>query len=343
MQSKTTLRFLVFLFSVSIAASGWAAENGESTIPRLDGAYFETSAGRVAVRDSLLAEAWDKGRSQIKLPDGRTVRVSLARQGANRELKFSATPDGDILRWGVALDARADEYYTGLMERVVDGPQQATWAPGITNVMNLRGETVDMLVKPTTAVYAPFYLSSRNYAVFVKGTWPGKFDFCASDAQRVKIEFDGPSLAMKLYSGKSPAELVKAHALDAGPPFQPPKWMYGTWRWRDEIVQNTKYYDGTPVTGPFNADFMEDVLLMKAYGIPLSVYGWTGHGGQGRWATTILILMRKGCRILRLRSNGSRNKISKRSCGLVRSSTARWPRTHSRTVGRWQTRARIRA
>ena len=280
MQSKTTPRLLLFLFTVFFAATGWAA-NADETIPRLDGAYFETGAGRVMLSPGLLTEAQDKGRSQRKLPDGRTVQIAFARQGANRELKFSATPDTDILRWGVALDARADEYFTGLMERVVDGPQQATWAPGITNVMNLRGETVDMLVKPTTAVYAPFYLSSRNYAVFVKGTWPGKFDFCASDAQRVKIEFDGPSLAMKLYSGKSPAELVKAHALDAGPPFQPPKWMYGTWRWRDDVYEKPNYYDGTPAKGPFNTDLMEDILLMKAYGIPLSIYWVDRPWGPG--------------------------------------------------------------
>ena len=45
------------------------------------------------------------------------------------------------------------------MERVVDGPQQASWAPGITAAMNLRGRKVDMIVKPTTSIYAPFYLS----------------------------------------------------------------------------------------------------------------------------------------------------------------------------------------
>ena len=48
--------------------------------------------------------------------------------------------------------------------------------------MNLRGQTVDMIVKPTLSVYAPFYLSSRGYAAAVQGTWPGRFDFCASDA-----------------------------------------------------------------------------------------------------------------------------------------------------------------
>ena len=134
------------------------------------------------------------------------------------------------------------------------------------------------------SVYAPFYLSSAGYAIFVKGTWPGFFDFCASVSNRVRIEFEGPAFEAKIYRADQPAALVQAHALDAGPPLLPPKWMYGTWRWRDEIVQRTNYYDGTPVTGPFNSEFMEDVLLMRAYGIPLGVY-WVdrpwGPGPEG--------------------------------------------------------------
>jgi alpha-glucosidase (family GH31 glycosyl hydrolase) len=147
--------------------------------------------------------------------------------------------------------------------------------------MNLRGETVDMIIKPTLSAYAPFYLSSRGYAVFVKGNWPGRFDFCASVSNRVKIEFEGPSFEAKIYTADNPAALVRAHALDAGPPFLPPQWMYGTWRWRDENTQRTNYYDGTPVTGPFNSEFMEDVLLMKAYGIPLGIYWVDRPWGPG--------------------------------------------------------------
>ena len=73
--------------------------------------------------------------------------------------------------------------------------------------------------------------------------------------------------------------------------------MYGTWRWRDEIKQRTNYYDGTPVTGPFNSEFMEDVLLMKAYGIPLGVYWIDRPWGPERMATTTSRLTPIGCRI----------------------------------------------
>jgi len=89
-------------------------------------------------------------------------------------------------------------------------------------------------------------------------------------------------LALKFYTATNPAELDKAHALDAGPPFLPPKWMFTPWRWRDEHTHRATYYDGTPVTGPFNSEMMEDMLMMKAYGIPCGVYWIDRPWGPGR-------------------------------------------------------------
>jgi alpha-glucosidase (family GH31 glycosyl hydrolase) len=246
--------------------------------------FYETTNSRTLLPVNLIADAQPHGRSETKMPDGRVVTISVKPDGNDFSLRLSAAPDADIVRWGLAVDAAPDEYFTGLMERVVDGPQQNSWATNLAAALNLRGQTVDMIVKPTLSVYAPFYLSSRGYAVFVKGHWPGRFDFCAGVSNQVKIEFEGPAFEAKIYTAADPAALVRAHALDAGPPFLPPKWMYGTWRWRDENTQRTNYYDGTPVTGPFNSEFMEDVLLMKAYGIPLSIY-WVdrpwGPGPEG--------------------------------------------------------------
>ena len=219
--------------------------------------------------------------AQVTMSDGRVVTLSIMPDGKNSEVSLTAQPDSGIVKWGLAVGASTNEYFTGLMERVVDGPQADSWKVGLTNTLNLRGQKVDMIVKPTMSVYAPFYISSHNYAVFVKGNWPGFFDFCATDPGHVKIEFEGPSFQMKIYTGANPAALVTAHALDAGPPFLPPKWMYLPWRWRDENTQRAKYYDGTPVTGPFNSEFMEDMLLMKAYGISNGVYWFDRPWGPG--------------------------------------------------------------
>jgi alpha-D-xyloside xylohydrolase len=239
---------------------------------KIDGLYFETARGRTRLPEFI---------SQTTMPDGRTILANVTRQANRFTVSLKARPDSDITGWGIAVESGAEEYYTGLMERVVDGPQQASWAPGIMAAMNLRGQKVDMIAKPTTSVYSPFYISSRGYAIFVKGTWPGTFDFVASQGDRVQVAFEGPSFEMIVYTEGNPAALVRAHAMDAGPPVLPPKWMYGPWRWRDEHTQRASYYDGTPVTGPFNSEVMEDVLMMQAYGIPSSVYWIDRPWGPG--------------------------------------------------------------
>jgi alpha-D-xyloside xylohydrolase len=248
----------------------------------LDGFFFETAKGRVPLPEIDTNIKFGGYGGTITAPDGHVIDVTIQRDNNNFNVKLSARPDSDILKWGLTIVAAPGEYYTGLMERVVDGPQARSWAPGIKEAMDLRGQKVDMIIKPTTSVYAPYYLSSRNYAVLVHGNWPGYFDFAASDPQRVKIEFEGPSFAMKIYTGANPAELVRAHALDTGPPFMPPKWMFMPWRWRDEHTQRTTYYDGTRVTGPFNSEIMEDVLMMKAFGIPNGIYWIDRPWGPGK-------------------------------------------------------------
>jgi alpha-D-xyloside xylohydrolase len=272
--------------SLVIRSTALAPQNrgaGPSTLT-IDGVFLETAGGRVSLPATLTprVKAGKAVTGAVKLADGRMVRLTLVPDGRAYTLRLSAEPATDIVRWGLAIGAAPDEYYTGLMERVVDGPQQASWAPGITAAMNLRGQRVDMIVKPTTSVYAPFYLSSRGYGVFVKGTWPGHFDFCVETPDRVMVDFEGPSFEMKIYLEPTPAAIVRAHAMDAGPPVLPPKWMLTPWRWRDVHSHLPAYYDGTPVTGPYNSQVMEDVLMMKAFGIPNGVYWVDRPWGPGR-------------------------------------------------------------
>jgi len=233
----------------------------------LDGIFFETASGRTSV-PTLSTEG------SVTMPDGRVITGNATPEGNHWNVSLTAKPDSDITGWGFSLYSSPDAYYTGLMERVVDGPQQASWAPGITAAMNLRGQRVEMIAKPTTSVYSPFYISSEGYSLFVKGTWPGVFDFAAAQKDRVQVSFEGPSFEMVVYTLCRLAECVSDHAMNAGPPVLPPKWMYGPWRWRDEHTQRTTYYDGTPVTGPFNSEVMEDVLMMQAFGIPNGVVYW---------------------------------------------------------------------
>jgi alpha-D-xyloside xylohydrolase len=256
-------------------AAGRAVLNlpGVANPVRLDGFFYETAQGRTTLPANLTATA--QGRNlvaQATMPDGRRVTVTAAPEGRNYRVNLAAVPAEGITKWGFGVEAAADEFFTGLMERVVDGPQQASWRVGITEAMNLRGQKVEMVVKPTTSVYAPFYLSSRGYGILTQSDWPGAYDFASTDKDRVGVVFEGPALAVKVYTADNPTALIQAHALDSGPPVLPPKWMYRPWRWRDEHTNRLTYYDGTPVTAPFNSEVLEDILLMRAYGIPTGVY-----------------------------------------------------------------------
>jgi len=201
------------------------------------------------------------------------------------EIKFKFTlkteDQSEAAQWFVNITATQDEYFTGIFERVVDGPQNKSWAEGIETAMNLRGEHVEMKLKPTVSGYAPFYLSSNNYGLFVRGTWPGVFDFCKEYPNMVQIAFEGPKFAFKIYLGPSPMQIVQKHALETGPSIVPPEWACGPWRWRDNHVHRREYYDGTRVHAPFNSEVVEDVLMMQAYGIPCTAYWLDRPWGPG--------------------------------------------------------------
>lgn len=288
MKKILALIILVFTFTVGAHSQRRMIElpskqlTGSATL-KIDGFFYETANGKVYFAETMgRTEYTGRLRTQIKTADGRIVKVSIVPNGKDFDVSFSADKSDDIIKWGIQIDSMADEYYTGLMERVVDGPQRDSWAPGIKTAMDLRGQKVEMILKPTTSVYAPYYLSSRGYAVFVKGTWPGFYDFAASDPNKVKIEFEGPKFEFKIYTSKDPATLVTAHVKDDGMPFLPPKWMFTPWRWRDEHKHREAYYDGTKVSAPFNSEVVEDVLMMRAYGIPNGVYWVDRPWGPGK-------------------------------------------------------------
>src|SRR5678815_224825 len=165
-------------FSIILPSKNLSASSGKRNLT-IGGLFYETASGRAILPSTLAAKAAKSGRlaADVKMPDGRTISLSITPAGNNFEISLSADRTEGIRRWGLTIDSAPDEYYTGLMERVVDGPQQASWAPGIKEAMDLRGQKVDMILKPTTSVYAPFYLSSRGYATFAKTDWPGKYDF----------------------------------------------------------------------------------------------------------------------------------------------------------------------
>lgn len=192
-----------------------------------------------------------------------------------------STSTGISSRSFIHLGAAPGEYFTGVFERVVDGRQDRSWEEGISTALDLRGERMDVKLKPTVSAYAPFYISSANYSFFVEGTWPGIFDFCSRYPDHVQASFEGPFMDFIISTAPEPMALVREHALETGPSIVPPDWAFGPWRWRDEHFQREEYFDGTAVTAPYNSDLVEDVLMMKFYDIPCTAHWIDRPWGPG--------------------------------------------------------------
>ncbi len=239
-----------------------------------DGIYYEADYGKTYLSGKPLQTEDIEGgfHGRWRSEDGRFVEIVINPQGGDYKIQFSVEPDVGIRKWGFSLGASADEYFTGLFERTVDGDQKLSWQEGIETALNLRDQNVEMFVKPTLSTYCPFYLSSRGYGLFTEGTWPGVYDFCKSDEELVKISFEGPSLKLVLYTAETPMEIVSTHSLAAGPTILPPKWAFSCRRWRDNHLNQKTYYDGTEVNAPYNSQVVEDMLIMEALDIPCGVY-----------------------------------------------------------------------
>jgi alpha-D-xyloside xylohydrolase len=224
---------------------------------------------------------------RVRFPDERGALLSLRPAGEGAlELRYEMADLQPDERLGVRLAVGADEAFYGLMERVVQGNQDESWAPGLEAGLDLRGQQVELYVRPTVSIYSPFFLSSAGYGVFVDSDWPGAYRFgVAADGSKapdeITIEYEGGVLPLKIIPGPAPIEVSERYARLTGLPLLPPRWAFGPWRWRDDIYPLDYFYDGTPYAGPYNSMVVEDVLMMEFLGVPCSLYWIDRPWAQG--------------------------------------------------------------
>ena len=233
--------------------------------------------------------------SERVLPDGVALTVAAADGGVARAtVRFVSDRTVEIAvepADAATVDALGDRFQSppgeriyGLTERLRDSPPLA---PGVVDIpredvipveaggLDRRGERVEMYVRPTIAVYAPFFHSSRGYGLAVAGTAIGYFDVARDDPEHVAFRFEtgnapeSRTLRFHLFHGPGHARILDEYTRLTGRPFVPPDWAFLHWRWRGELRSGaTADLDGTPV----NADVAEDVLMYERLGIPAGVY-----------------------------------------------------------------------
>jgi alpha-D-xyloside xylohydrolase len=221
----------------------------------------------------------------VDTTEGRPATISVRFLTA-RTLEVTIDPPSPetITALGDKWDSPDDELIYGLTERLRDSKPIS---PGLIDIpiedvqpveagsLNRRGETVAMYVRPTFAVYAPFYHSSRGYGLAVAGTAVGAFDLAKTDPHAISFRFEAGNAAASrrlqfyLFFGPGHATIVDEYTALTGRPYVPPGWAFLNWRWRDELATGP----AAPLDGvDMNAQFVDDLSMFDALGIPPGVY-----------------------------------------------------------------------
>lgn len=231
-----------------------------------------TGAEALADGVRLTVDAGDDAPAAVTLRfvTSRTLAVEI--EPANPE---TVTALGDRFR------SPAKELIYGLTERLRDsalgpiGVPVEDAAPVEVGSLDRKGEVVEMVVRPTFSLYAPFFQSSLGYGLAVHGTTFGAFDVGATDPGVVSFRFETGTtpesrrLAYDLFAGPDHATILDEYTARTGRPLVPPDWAFLHWRWRGELRPGREAtLDGMPVNG----DVAEDVVMYETYGIPPGVY-----------------------------------------------------------------------
>jgi len=151
-----------------------------------------------------------------------------------------------------SLDLGVGELVYGLGER---------FGPFIKN-----GQTVEMwnadagTVSDQTYKNIPFYVTNRDYGVFVNHPEKVSFEIATEHVERVQFSVPGERINYFLIGGENLKEVLENYTLLTGRPHLPPSWSFGLWLTTSFITN----YDEKTVTS-----FIEG---MKERNIPLHVF-----------------------------------------------------------------------
>jgi alpha-D-xyloside xylohydrolase len=246
---------------------------GPIQLTRLDGSVDELL--------TLIEEQSDSSGSSYdvatRLGEKVTV-VASTNDNSSFRISVSGAPAAAV---AVGLCLESGELIYGLTERLRDsavlnaalhGPMVEEFSPDAVSTLNRRGERVEMFVRPTVSLYAPFYHSSRGYGLWVEGSHPGDFDVGATNANELRFRMETTAdqgLAFNLSLGPQHRQILQSYYAAVGYPIRVPDWAFQHWLWRDELaVGETGLLDGHAV----NAQIAEDMQMYDRFSIPPGVY-----------------------------------------------------------------------
>jgi alpha-glucosidase (family GH31 glycosyl hydrolase) len=266
------------------------SEDGEPlTAEGAAGGFFYERRGTRYELGDVLAERDIVGGVELDVTTseaGEGPALVTIRFVAERTLEITIQPPSaeSLDAVGERLEAPSGERYYGLTERLRDSPPLSEgvidipvddFRPVEVGSLDRRGERVEMYVRPTIAVYAPFYHSSRGYGLYVGGTSVGAFDLAQSDPDALSFRFESGlsdesrRLRFYVFYGPEHGTILDEYTRLTGRPTLPAEWAFRHWRWRGELrIGEPALLDGVAT----NADVVEDVTMYEQLGIPAGVY-----------------------------------------------------------------------
>jgi len=116
------------------------------------------------------------------------------------------------------------------------------------------------------AVYAPFYISSAGYGMYVEGATPGTYDIGKTKHDELRLSWlvsDGELTLVFIKGGY--LEVLDRYTKLTGRPILPPKWTFLPWKWRGECGRDKfDELDGLEI----NAEVAEDIKMYDELGFP---------------------------------------------------------------------------
>jgi len=243
----------------------------------LPGSFFYQAAGRTHFLGQIMTRRRRAGggwtvASKTDLPAA-TATISMQRAShGGVVITFYLSDMEGVTELGFAYHSPVSEHIHGLTERVVDGPDNASWRElGQEVSLDRRGERVRMRLRPTFSMYSPFYITSKGYGIYVDTTWPGFYDLAATEQETVRFSFEGPRLVFHIFPGPTPAELLNQYTALTGRPLLSPKWACLVWR-RIEHRNRPQLHSDTHCVETLFSEVAKEAAVLKKLDIPCGVY-----------------------------------------------------------------------
>lgn len=125
---------------------------------------------------------------------------------------------------------------------------------------------------------APFYMTSKKYAVYVESVAQGHFSI--AQAGRTSFSFKEPQLTYDILYGPDYAGMLSRYNALAGPSVMPPTWAFGSIWWRDDNHEDLRGVSNAQEKVIDDADKLRE-LHIPAGSIWLDRPYGTGEHGWG--------------------------------------------------------------